>query len=97
LIPNLVAVVQGYARHERELFASIARLRNAALASGGVSQQRSRDEDRLCLGLRDVFALAESYPDLRADGISSRCKMRSRRPKIASQRPAACTTATCAI
>jgi LemA protein len=67
LIPNLVAVVQGYAQHERELFASIARLRNAALARGGTSQQRSADEDRLCLGLRDVFALAESYPALQAD------------------------------
>lgn len=68
LIPNLVAVAQGYAKHEREVFENVARLRNAAVASTGAPGAQAYDEERLCLGLRQVFMLAEAYPALRADG-----------------------------
>lgn len=67
LIPNLVEVAKGYAKHERELFERVTQLRNAAVASQGAANAQAADEEKLCLGLRQVFAVAESYPALRAD------------------------------
>lgn len=67
LIPNLVAVVQGYVHHERAVFERVASLRAVAVASNGSAGDQARDEERLCLGLREVFAIAEANPVLRAD------------------------------
>lgn len=68
LIPNLVEVAKGYAAHERSLFESVTQLRNTAAANHGAANAQAADEEKLCLGLRRVFAVAESYPALKADG-----------------------------
>ncbi len=67
LIPNLVETVKGYARHEREVLEEVARLRGAALASTGSPSLQAADENRLVQGLRQLFAVVERYPDLKAD------------------------------
>ena len=66
LIPNLVETVKGYASYERDLFERVARARNAALASEGSPAEQARDERQLVSGLRELIALAENYPDLKA-------------------------------
>jgi len=67
LIPNLVQTVKGYAAHERETLEMVTQLRARAVASTGDAASQSRDEERLCMGLRKLIALVESYPQLRAD------------------------------
>lgn len=67
LIPNLVSVVKGYAAHERATFESVAKLRDAAVASTGPAASQARDEEALAGGMRRLFAVAEAYPALRAD------------------------------
>ena len=67
LIPNLVATVQGYARHERETLERIIKLRNAAAANTGAYDSQAGDESALMVGMKSLFALAEAYPDLKAD------------------------------
>ncbi len=67
LVPNLVAVVKGYAAHERQLFDYVARARWEAGAFAASIGQRSGGEAHLTDGLRHLFALSESYPALRAD------------------------------
>jgi LemA protein len=63
LIPNLVSTVQGYMKHERELLVEIVQLRNAASTS---SRSRLQDEDKMSENLKQLFALAENYPQLKA-------------------------------
>jgi len=65
LIPNLVETVKGYASHERETFEAVIAARNAAQAATTVEDQASA-ENFLTGMLRQVFALAEDYPELRA-------------------------------
>ncbi|MDH7601803.1 MAG: LemA family protein [Armatimonadota bacterium] len=66
LIPNLVAVVQGYATHEKTVFEDVARLRAKAMElQSGV--QRADAEDQLSTVIKSLFAVAESYPELKAD------------------------------
>ncbi|MBT8398332.1 MAG: LemA family protein [Gemmatimonadetes bacterium] len=67
LIPNLVETVKGYARHEKEVLARIVELRTLAVASQGVASAQAVDESKLLMGLKEIFAVAESYPDLKAD------------------------------
>ncbi len=67
LIPNLVETVRGYARHEREVLEEVIRLRNRAAANNGPAASQATDESALLLGLRELFAVAESYPTLKAD------------------------------
>jgi LemA protein len=66
LVPNLVAVVQGYASHEKSLLEDIARLRSEAIAADGPAVREGPD-GQLTGALRSLFALAEAYPELRAD------------------------------
>jgi len=66
LIPNLVSTVKGYAAHERELLESVTEARNRARASTGSPQSQARDENALVGRLRDLFAVVERYPDLKA-------------------------------
>ena len=66
LIPNLVETVKGYAAHERETLERVIQARNQALAADGVAKQ-AEAENFLTGALRQLFALSESYPDLKAN------------------------------
>ena len=65
LIPNVVETVKGYASHERETFEAVVEARNAAQAARG-PEQKAEAESALTGSLRQLFALAESYPELKA-------------------------------
>lgn len=67
LIPNLVEIVKGYAKHEREVLEDVARLRSSALASSGSPASQAADENRLIQALRQLLVVVERYPDLKAD------------------------------
>ncbi len=67
LIPNLVETVKGYARHEREALERIVELRNRAAENRGTASSQATDESQLMVGLKQLFALAEGYPELKAD------------------------------
>ena len=67
LVPNLVTVVTGYAHHERETFESVTRARNQAIASTKSPTSQAHDENILLGALRQLFAVAERYPTLKAD------------------------------
>ena len=66
LVPNLVATVQGYAAHERGTLDEIVKARNAAVSAQGPAQQAAA-ENMLSGALRQLFALSEAYPDLKAN------------------------------
>src|SRR6188508_2867572 len=66
LIPNLVETVKGYASHERGTLEAVVQARNAAIAAPGV-EQKVAAENMLTGALRQLFALSESYPDLKAN------------------------------
>ncbi len=66
LVPNLVATVQGYASHEKAIFEDVARLRAEAMGTSGPADSDQPDA-RLAEGIKTLFAVAENYPDLRAD------------------------------
>lgn len=67
LIPNLVETVKGYATHEKEVLEGVVKARNAALANTGSPESQAQDENVLSGCLRQLFALAENYPDLKAN------------------------------
>ncbi|HEX2904871.1 MAG TPA: LemA family protein [Jatrophihabitans sp.] len=68
LIPNLVEAVRGYAGHEQSTFDQVAAARSAAVTAGaaGDPRQVALAESALSASLRSLFAVAESYPTLRA-------------------------------
>src|SRR5437879_12523266 len=66
LIPNLVETVKGYAAHERGTLEAVTQARNAAMAAQGPAQQAAA-ENMLSGALRQLFALSEAYPDLKAN------------------------------
>jgi LemA protein len=66
LIPNLVETVKGYAAHERGTLEAVIKARNTAMAAQGPAQQAAA-ENMLTGTLRQLFALSESYPDLKAN------------------------------
>ncbi len=65
LIPNLVETVKGYASHERDTLEAVVEARAAAQAAEG-PQAQAEAENILTAALRQLFALAEAYPELRA-------------------------------
>lgn len=65
LIPNLVETVKGYASHERETLESVTAARSNAVSASGPEQQAAA-ENQLTGALRQLFAVAEQYPDLKA-------------------------------
>jgi LemA protein len=66
LIPNLVETVKGYAAHERETFERVIQARAAGVAARTVAEQ-AQAENVLTQALRQLFAVAEAYPELRAN------------------------------
>ena len=67
LIPNLIEAVKGYAKHEREVLERVIQARNVAAANHGSPSSQAQDENVLTGSLRQLFALAENYPDLKAN------------------------------
>ncbi len=65
LIPNLVETVKGYAAHEKEVFENVARARQVAIQAQG-PLEKGQAEGALTQALRQLFAVAEAYPNLRA-------------------------------
>ena len=66
LIPNLVETVKGYASHEASVFENVTQARAAAVGAQGVAEQAAA-ENQLTQTLRSLFAVAEAYPDLKAN------------------------------
>jgi LemA protein len=66
LIPNLVETVKGYASHEDKLFRDIAELRAKSIAGGSVGDQSAVGQ-AMSAALGKLFAIAEAYPELKAD------------------------------
>ena len=66
LIPNLVETVKGYATHERELFERVTEARTRSMGATGVADQADA-ENQVTAGLRQLLAVVENYPDLKAN------------------------------
>ena len=67
LIPNLVNTVKGYATHESSAFENVTKARSAAMGAGGNLADKGIAENALTGALKSVFAIAEAYPDLKAN------------------------------
>ncbi len=65
LVPNLVETVKGYASHEQETLDAVIKARNSAISAAGPAEAAAA-ENQLSGALRQLFALSESYPQLRA-------------------------------
>jgi LemA protein len=66
LIPNLVNVVKGYAKHEREVFENVTKARTAMMQATGRAE-KIRASDQLSTALKSLFAVVENYPELKAN------------------------------
>lgn len=66
LISNLMATVQGYSQHEKQIFENVTKLRNIAMNASTV-EERSKSESDLSQGLKTLFAVSENYPELKAN------------------------------
>lgn len=66
LIPNIVSTVKGYAKHEKEVFENVTKARTAAMNSQGTAD-KAKNENMLTGALKSIFALAENYPELKAN------------------------------
>lgn len=66
LIPNLVSTVQGYATHEKTVFEKVTEARAQALGAQGV-KETAQAENQFQATLKSLFAVAENYPDLKAN------------------------------
>jgi len=67
LIPNLVETVKGYAAHEKETLDRVIQARNSAIAAPSTPVAQAQADTALTGALRQVFALSEAYPDLKAN------------------------------
>ena len=67
LIPNLVETAKGYAKHESETLENVIALRNQCRANTGSPSEQAATEKLLVSSLNGLFALAENYPDLKAN------------------------------
>lgn len=66
LIPNLVNTVKGYAKHEKSVFEDVTKARTAAMGAQGV-EETAKAENQFTDTLKSLFAVAEAYPDLKAN------------------------------
>jgi len=67
LIPNLVESVKGYAAHESQTFEAVVKARQAAINAGDNVKEKAQAENMLSGTLKSLFAVAENYPDLKAN------------------------------
>lgn len=67
LVPNLVETVKGYAAHERQTLEAVINARNSAMAAPSTPQGQADPTNALTGALRQLFALSERYPDLKAN------------------------------
>lgn len=67
LIPNLVETVKGYAQHERETLDAVTQARSVAASPGSSPGEQAQQENMLTQALGRLFAVAEAYPDLKAN------------------------------
>lgn len=67
LIPNLINTVKGYATHESAAFEKVSEARAKAMSGGGANPAHAEAENMLTGALKSVFAIAEAYPDLKAN------------------------------
>ena len=67
LIPNLVNTVKGYATHESSAFENVTKARSVAMGAGSNLADKGQAENMLTGALKSVFAIAEAYPDLKAN------------------------------
>lgn len=65
LIPNLVTTVQGYAKHEKEVFEKVTEARSAIMGAQGPADAAKAD-NMFQAAMKSIFAVAEAYPDLKA-------------------------------
>lgn len=66
LIPNLVDTVKGYAKHEKGVFEEVTKARSAMMNANGVADS-AKAENMMESALKSIFAVAEAYPDLKAN------------------------------
>ncbi len=66
LIPNLIETVKGYAAHEKQVFENVTKARTKAIGAQGIGE-KGQAENALTNTLKTLFAVAESYPDLKAN------------------------------
>lgn len=66
MIPNLVETVKGYAKHEKEIFENVSKLRSQAMEAGSLEEKMKLDTE-ITKGISKIFAIAENYPQLRAN------------------------------
>lgn len=87
LVPNLVSTVQGYASHERETLDSVTKARQQAVDASSL-KDLAQAENMLTGALRQLFALAEAYPDLKANQnfLSLQAELADLENKIAAAR-----------
>ena len=67
LIPNLINTVKGYATHESSAFENVTKARSMAMGAQGPTKGHAEAENMLTGALKSVFAIAEAYPDLKAN------------------------------
>lgn len=67
LIPNLVNAVKGYATHESSAFENVTKARTMAMGATGPTEAHAQAENMLTGALKSIFAIAEAYPDLKAN------------------------------
>lgn len=67
LIPNLVEVVKKYAEHEKNILEELTKIRSNMMSSEKLTKEKLEKENALSWTLKSIFALAENYPDLKAN------------------------------
>src|SRR6187455_940363 len=67
LIPNLIETVKAYAAHERNTLEAVIQARNAAMSAGPTPHEQAAADQQITGALRQLFALGEAYPDLKAN------------------------------
>lgn len=67
LIPNLVETVKGYASHEKNVLENVTKARTEAMSASGDAIEKAGKENALSATLKTLFAVAENYPDLKAN------------------------------